>query len=93
MTEAFNQKKFTSEQKQEISKLNVDANYDTFGSSGCLSWIIFSDGELTAKYSFEARDVDGDWGYAASIRRNLSFDELISIIKNPHNHFDTRSWN
>jgi len=87
-------KEFTKEQVQQIKELNlnIDFAYGNGGKKGDLKWGIYEN-KIYADLSYEARDVDGDWGFALKRHDNLTFEELLETIKAPHSKFDTRSWN
>lgn len=84
--------KFTEEQINEIKKCKPNCCYDDYGRKGDLVWGI--DGNsIYIDIEYEARDVDGDWGYAIKRHNDVTFDELIKTIREPYRYFDTRSWN
>jgi hypothetical protein len=83
---------FTPTQMEQIKSLNVKCAHSTGGYNGDLHWG-WLDGKMHAYLYYQARDSDGDWGTAVSYKDDLTFKELIEVIKNPQSKFDTRSWN
>lgn len=85
-------KDYTEEEQKQIQDLG---GYlcGKYGWKDDYSFQKEDDGTYTGRIRFQARDVDGDWGHAASVHWKLTWEQILDEIKDPYKYYNTDSWN